>query len=287
MDKTFAEQMAAAHRLSTTSLNKAIAMAYDGLAQRLSTVEPQPTPTPTPTPTPEPEPVPTPDLLSVAISPTNTAGWSLEVSDSRNVISVLSDRIRSSVGGFTAVTHYARARRKLPEVDNIAPRGRFIVTSTFELPADFYTNAQSYMRFVTLDNYPGTMKSTGTRVGAVTEDEWRVGFLIYGNDFLPRFISEHENHAASKLELWTGATRLPVGRNTVEIDFTPSKTAGALILKVNGATVLSKTGVPTVPSTITDAEAVVTRVGGGIDGASAQSTKRVTVDLHSLTFIAK
>ena len=214
-----------------------------------------------------------------------TSGWNLEVSDARERITNLGGRIECTAGGFEASTHYARARRRLPETDDIAPRAAFTIVADLELPADFYDRHESYVRLITTDNYPAKMRSTGARVGAASGDEWRVGFLIYGGDELPRLVSEHENRQA--ITLWQGATRLPVGRHRVEIRFTPSRsTTGSYTLLIDGAVVGQRSSVRTVPTTLSSSEVVVTRVGGCIDGAAKQRSRSMTMSLHSLTFSA-
>jgi hypothetical protein len=169
-------------------------------------------------------------------------------------------------------------------MDDFAARKRFAITADFSLPTDFYTRQESYLRWITTDNFPGIMRS-GAKVGALTADEWRVGFLVYGNDHRPRLISSHEGR--EELILWTGP-QLSTGRHIVKLDFTPSQTTtGAFTLVIDGMQVASQGNIRTVPLTLADSEVVVTRVNGGIDGAANQATQRVSVELHSFNFTAE
>lgn len=214
-----------------------------------------------------------------------TDGWELEVSDDRERIVRRGGRLDCTAGGFAASTHYARARRRLPETDDLAARESFTIVADIELPADFYERHESYVRLITTDNYPARMRSTGDRVGAASNDEWRVGFLIYGGDELPRLVSEHENRDA--LVLWTGSKRLPVGRHGIEIRFTPSRaTDGSFTLLIDGEVVGAGSSVRTVPRTLASSEVAVTRVGACLDGAARQRTHPMTMSLWSLTFSA-
>ncbi|HUF98935.1 MAG TPA: hypothetical protein VMM60_12470 [Ilumatobacter sp.] len=215
-----------------------------------------------------------------------TSDWRMELSDDRQSMTNDGTRVTCSVGGFDASTHYARIRRRLPETDDFAPRGPFAIGADIELPDDFYSQSESYVRFITTDNYPGTMRGSGEKVGASSSDEWRVGFLIYGSDQLPRLVSEHQNRET--MVLWKGGSRLPTGPNDIDIDFTPSQgTDGAFQITINGEVVSSVSGVRTVPTTLTPDEVVVTRAGTCLDGASKQDTKRLTMHVTSFTFAAQ
>jgi hypothetical protein len=215
-----------------------------------------------------------------------THGWELEVSDDRERIVTRGDRVDCTAGGFSASTHYARTRRRLPETDDLAARKAFTIAADIELPADFYDRHESYVRLITTDNYPARMRSTGDRVGAASSDEWRVGFLIYAGDELPRLVSEHENRET--LVLWKGVDRLPVGRHGIEIRFTPSRsTNGSYILLLDGEVVGERSSVRTVPTTLASSEVAVTRVGGCLDGAAGQDRRSMTISLRSLTFSAR
>lgn len=224
--------------------------------------------------------------FSRAFAPSgDVSGWGLELSDDRQSMTNDGTRVTCSVGGFEASTHYARLRRKLPEQDNFAPGGPFTIGAGIELPADFYSRAESYMRFITTDNYPGSMRDSGTVVGATSNNEWRVGFLIYGSDQLPRLVSEHQNRET--IVLWKGSSRLPTGANNIEIDFTPSQgSGGAFEVSVNGQVVGAATGIRTVPTTLPTEEVVVTRVGTCFDGAAEQDSRRVTLHVTSFSFVA-
>jgi hypothetical protein len=232
--------------------------------------------------------VPPPDAaLSLSFLPSaGSAGWGMEVSDDRQSLTNDGTRVTCAIGGFEASTHYARLRRKLPETDDFAPRGPFSIGADIELPEDFYSRSESYVRFITTDNYPGTMRGSGEKVGASSGDEWRVGFLIYGSDQLPRLVSEHENRET--IVLWKGTSRLPTGRNDIGIDFTPSQGPdGAFEISINGAVVASVAGVRTVPTSLSPAEVVVTRVGSCLDGASKQDTQRLTTHVRAFSFVAQ
>jgi hypothetical protein len=214
-----------------------------------------------------------------------TAGWNLEVSDAREQIVNLGDRIQCTVGGFTASTHYARARRRLPETDDFTARKAFTIVADVELPSDFYDRHESYVRLITTDNYPAKMRSTGAKVGAASGDEWRVGFVIYGGDELPRLVSEHENRQT--LVLWQGTQRLPVGRHRLEIRFTPSQaTAGSWTMIVDGVVAGQRSSVRTVPTTLATSEIAVTRVGACLDGAAKQTSRSMTSSVRSFSFTA-
>jgi hypothetical protein len=198
---------------------------------------------------------------------------------------IANNRAECTAGGYSATTHYARVRKPLPEKDDFAAKKDFTLKVDFELPSNFYTQQESYMRFFNTDNYPGKYKSTGATVGALSADEWRVGFLVFGGDKLPRLQSAHENHET--LTLWKGSQQLPVGRHTAELKFTPSTTtAGSWELLIDGVKVGGQTGVKTVPATVQQSEIAVTRVVGCLDGAADQDTKSIQLYLHSLQFTA-
>lgn len=210
-----------------------------------------------------------------------TAGWQYQLSGANEKIAIVNQRAECSAGGYAASTHYARVRRQLPEQDDFAAKKDFVIRANFELPSDFYTQQESYVRFFNTDNFPGKYKSTGATVGAASADEWRVGFLVYGGDKLPRLISAHENHES--LTLWQGSQRLSVGRHQAELRFTPSQgSSGSWELYIDGVKMGGQTGVKTVPSTLVASEVAVTRVVGCIDGAADQDTKVMRVNLYSL-----
>src|SRR4029453_18132718 len=73
-----------------------------------------------------------------------TAGWSAEVSGTAERFVARATYVECHAGGDDADTHYARVRRKLPERDNVAISTPFTIQSTFELPANFYDQQQSY-----------------------------------------------------------------------------------------------------------------------------------------------
>lgn len=227
----------------------------------------------------------TPTLFSTTFSSTQTAGWSTETSGSAEKVVIQNNRAECTAGGYSASTHYARMRRKLPEQDNFAAKKDFVIRANFELPSNFYSQQESYMRFFNTDNFPGVYKSTGATVGALTADEWRVGLLVFGGDKLLRLQSAHENYTT--LTLWKASQQLPIGKHDVQLSFTPSKTnTGSWELIIDGVKVGGQTGVQTVPSSVQDSEIAVTRVVGCIDGAADQDTKPVQVYLNSLNFTA-
>jgi hypothetical protein len=218
--------------------------------------------------------------LMLALTPQNTTGWEFQTSNAANSVTNLGDRIRSTVGGFAAGTHYARVRRLIPEEDDFEVWGRFVVSATFELPTNFHSQNEGYVRFVTMDNFPATHGSS--TIGAKDDNEWRIGFQTYA-DGIPRLISNHDG--GQEVILWTGDAPIPVGLNTIHLDFTPSQTTeGAVILRYNGVEVLNETDIQTVPNTLEDYEVVVTRVGIGLDDALFQDTKQLTFYTQSLNF---
>ncbi|MEI8238185.1 MAG: fibronectin type III domain-containing protein [Actinomycetota bacterium] len=221
----------------------------------------------------------------IALDPSgNTTGWVTETTGT-DTIAKLNGYFQSTVGGWANVTHYARIKRKLPEVDRVVLSGAFTMTEVVELPSDFYTQQESYVRFMNTDNYPAKSPLTGATVGALSASGWRVGFLVYRSDQLPRLESDHDGH--SKLTLWTGTSRLPVGVNTITVRFTPSQgNQGSFEVWVNGVKVGSGSGMQTVPATLAPSEAVITRIVAGMDGAAQQSTKQMSVRLHSFEFTA-
>lgn len=231
--------------------------------------------------------VPNAGWFTATLDPANgTEGWQLEMSDGRQRIVDRGDRLDCTAGGFSASTHYARARRRLPETDDLAPSGAFTIAADIELPADFYDRHDSYVRLITTDNHPASMRSTGDRVGAASGDEWRVGFLIYAGDERPRLVSEHENR--DTIVLWEGHDRLPTGRHSVEIRVTPSRSSdGSFAVLIDGDVVGEGSSLRTVPRTLSSSEMVVTRVGGCLDGAASQDRQAISMSLRSLTFSAR
>jgi hypothetical protein len=193
--------------------------------------------------------------------------------------------VECHAGGDDADTHYARVRRKLPERDDVAISTPFTLQSTFELPANFYDQQQSYLRVMTTDNSLATYRTSGTKVGTSSPDEWRVGLAVYGGDGLFRLVSDHQNH--STLVLWKAPTRLATGVHTVTIDFVPSRTkGGSWDLYIDDRQAGSGDNVQTVPASVSADDMVVTRVAGCIDGASEQDAKSVQVNLYSLSVAA-
>jgi hypothetical protein len=141
------------------------------------------------------------------------------------------------------------------------------------------------MRVLTAENTRGKYRSTGTSVGTNSDDEWRVGFAIYGGDGLFRLISDHQNH--DNIILWMASQRLPTGQHVVRVEFVPSRGSdGAWALFIDGQQVGGATGVRTVPTSVDADDVVITRVGGCIDGASKQDTRSVQVNLYSLSVTA-
>jgi hypothetical protein len=266
-----------------------VSMAIDNSPPEDSTPTPpaeDPTVPPTPTPTPDTSSFLNGSLMEANYSTSNIGGWTYEESGASEKLLTVGDHVECYAGGYAASTHYARVRRKMPERDNFAARKRFSIESTFELPSNYYTQHESYMRLITTDNYPAPLSGTGATVGASGSDEWRVGFTIYGGDGLFRLISEKENQGS--ITLWKASTKLPVGKHTVKINFAPSKTAtGAWEIYIDGTKAGSGSNVQTVPSTVADSEIAVTRIGGCIDGAANQDTKVIQANLYSIIFKAE
>lgn len=218
--------------------------------------------------------------------PDSTEGWSNETSGDVERFTDRGTHLECHAGGDSAGTHYARVRRKLPERDDVAIRQGFSIEGAFELPSNFYDRHESYMRVITAENTRGKYRSSGSSVGTTSSDEWRVGFAIYGGDGRFRLISDHQNH--DNIILWTASERLPTGHHVVRVDFVPSRgTDGAWALHIDGELVGGESGVRTVPTSVSDDDVVITRVGGCIDGASKQDEKSVQVNLYSLSVSAQ
>lgn len=228
--------------------------------------------------TPTPLPVDGSWPVNIKLTAPNTSGWDRETSGSGERFVNKTDHIECYAGGYSAGTHYARIRKKLPETLGYSAAGEFWLTGTFELPSNFYEQNESYMRFFGTDNFLKAESGSG--------QEWRVGLFIYGGDRLPRVISDHE--ATSTLELWKGTNRLSTGKHTVAIHMIPSSgSSGSWELFVDGVKVGGQTGVKTVPSSVPLGEQVIQRIYGCIDGAAAQDTKTMQVNLYSLELRAK
>lgn len=228
--------------------------------------------------------------LAVAFVPANGFGnWKPELSGPKESCTMLPDHVVCKAGGNAANasgTHYARIRYYLPENDDFAAFGAWSLEATFELPADYYTRKQSYLRLMTTDNYVGKYRSTGKAVGCSNGNEWRVGLVNWGTDDLPRLVSGHQG--GGEYVLWTGTTKLTTGKHTVRIDFTPGyNNDGAWAVTIDGFRMGGGDNVPTVPSSVPKAEAVVTRVGAGLDGAAKQNTKSIEESVYGIKFEAK
>lgn len=228
-----------------------------------------------------------------------TPGWGTATrpdAGGSELLKVAQDHTYHEVGGWRAGSHFSRLVRDLPARDNhyidaTSPAGRFIMRSKFWLPADFYTRHESYLRFFNIDNWPSRMSGSGQMVGADDEDEWRVYFGIESVFYkTPKFGVHHQNN--EEMTLWTPANsnahRLPTGMNEVIADFTPNtpgKADGAWKLTINGVVVGQATGVRTMPTTLAHSERKVTTMFSGIDGAYAQSTKRLGVRIYETELI--
>ena len=197
------------------------------------------------------------------------AGWKLETKGTESEITEgPGPAVTCTVGG-DAGSKYARVRHKLGDE---ARTGAFRLTVDVELPADFHDDHDSFMRLLTTDNF-----------GAAANDrEWRVGFVL-GVDGRPKLMSLHEAHEANHLTLWEGSEPMPTGRHTLDLWFDPAAEDGGWVLQIDGVVVGSGDGVRTIPTSVSAAEAVVTRAGGCIDGASNQA-QPVSVILHGVTF---
>jgi hypothetical protein len=214
-----------------------------------------------------------------------TAGWSTEASGTAERFVARATYVECHAGGDYADTHYARVRRKLPERDDVAISTPFTIQSTFELPSNFYDQQQGYLRIIATDNFLGSYRSSGTRVGTSTPDEWRLGFTVYGGDGLFRLVSDHENHG--NIVLWTAPSRLATGVHTVSIRFAPSReTGGSWDLDIDNQLVGSGSNMQTVPTSVEGGDVVVTRLTGCIDGAAGQDEKSIQVNLFSLSITA-
>jgi len=214
-----------------------------------------------------------------------TAGWSTEVSGTAERFVARATHVECHAGGDNADTHYARVRRKLPERDDVAISTPFTIQSTFELPANFYDQQQSYLRLVSTDNFLASYRSSGTSVGTSSPDEWRLGLTVYGGDGLFRLVSDHENHG--NIVLWKAPSRLATGVHTVSLRFTPSRaTGGSWDLDIDNQLVGSGSDMQTVPTSVKAGDVVVTRLTGCIDGASDQDEKSIQVNLYSLSISA-
>ncbi len=265
------------------------------------TSAPTPTISPTTAPTTSPTSSPTPAYSRKATVANSvlTPGWETAKrpdAGGSELLTVAQDYTYHEAGGWQAGSHFSRLVRNLPARDNhyidaTGPHGRFIMRSKFWLPADFYTQHESYMRFFNIDNWPSKMSGSGEVVGAKDANEWRVYFgiesLLYKT---PKFGVQHETN--EEMTLWTpannNANRLPTGMNEVVADFTPNtpgKTDGAWRLTINGVVVGQATGVRTMPTSLAPSERKVTTMFSGIDGAYAQSSKRLAVRVYETELI--
>lgn len=199
-------------------------------------------------------------------------------------VDVRNGYVDCTAGGYEAYTHFARIRRKIPRHDGYAASGLMITEMDYELPADFYDRQDSYMRILTLDNYP-TEDPDGKTWGANDDDEWRIGFLLY-DDQMFRLISEHQNN--DKIVLWEASERIPTGRHSVKVEFYPSQgSSGYWNLYLDGEHVAGESGVQTVPSSLHPDEVVMTGVGGCLDGAARQDSRTVSMRVYTIEFSAE
>lgn len=238
------------------------------------------------------------DIYTALLRPASSlSGWGLETSAAGESIVDAGDYLNINVGGFVPTppnnTHYARARRKLPETDNFLPVKDFVIKADFELPSNFWTQHESYGRLCNTDNFTTTMN--GQSVGALNANEWRVGLYLY-SDHIFRLISAHQNF--EELVLWqanaAGASFMAVGRHTCQITFNPKKDAtGSYAVLIDGAVPgaasgkpASATNVRTCPTTLANSELAITRMVFGADGFAAQNTKVLPLKIWSGDLLA-
>lgn len=268
-------------------------------------------------------PAPTVDgFREIRLRTEEVAGWGFDCSGAQEEIYVDTagvDHFVAKAGGYTARTHYARPRRQLPEIDDFAVRTRFVATFDFELPDGFYEdldygtpeNRGAFLRLFTTDNHWGTYRTESKGiVGAcdpnVTRedcaagkgnsdliDEWRVGFVLEGlrNNVYPKLVSAHEGHPNQPGYpdvLWRGEPLADDRRYTLTIEFLASKNDdGQWSIDINDGEQSDEGTRKTIPPSVPEQEALITRIAGGIDGAYNQDTQVVTVNLFSLDVRAK
>jgi hypothetical protein len=207
--------------------------------------------------------------LKKVFDTSNTTGLSIETAGSGESIVVVDNAWYMTVGGYPSSTHYARLRYKLPERDGIILT-TFYMRVVIVLPPDFYDRQESGLRLMNTDNYGTTLD--GVQVGTPGSAEFRTGVYIHKDHSL-RIRSDHD-HVSVK-DFYQSATPLPVGEHTLELFGDVSKDA-YWYFKIDGEIVTS--GNDTLAAdTVPEDERVITRLVAGIDGASSQDTKQVSV----------
>lgn len=208
------------------------------------------------------------------------------------------DWIYSAAGGYTAGTHYARIKKRMPEAyGNQIPRDYFEHRFKFWVPADFYSGGYpgpepperdpGYLRFFNVDNFRITVNNV--TYGADTDGEWRTG-IFNQVDRKIQFFSTSQKSGSSDCFFWESAAEwLPV--NTI-VDMTygmvpRNDNTGSWFLWINGVLIDSDTNVRTVPAVVNNNEIEVTRVNFCYDGMANQDagTRQLTMRGHYGSFL--
>lgn len=225
--------------------------------------------------------------FSTTVNRNNTTGWVVSVSDARESITTPGQVIRCAIGGFVSASpegHYARARRDLAVQDGIVVPRQFTIAVDFSLPNNFYTDPETNIRLMGVDNALTVLN--GQPVGSNTR--WRVYLGMFGSvsDFTPFLVSEYVNVDGDMQQTypWFLGSRLPAGsRHQVSLTLDPGvNNDGSYTVVVDGVT-KSEQHVAFLPGDVPTSDIVVTGISAGLEGTRADM-KRVTVDLHSLTF---
>jgi hypothetical protein len=208
-------------------------------------------------------------------TPQATTGLSIETPGGSSESVVLKDGAWfMTVGGYPSSTHYARLRYKLPEREAIVLT-EFYMSAIVTLPTDFYDKQESGLRLINTDNY-GT-ELGGTPVGTPGSAEFRTGVYIHADGTL-RVRSDHDKVSVKD---FAKLPKLPIGKHKLELYGNVSKDA-PWYLKVDDVVVAS--GFNTlVADTVPKEEKEITRLVAGIDGASGQDSK--TLSLYVSEFI--
>jgi hypothetical protein len=212
-------------------------------------------------------------LFYKRLAPDESSGWSIETSGALEKVTAVPDGWICEAGGYTAFTHFARLRYKVPEQAGMVLT-TFYMKMVVVLPADFYAQQMVGFRLMTTDNYTTTLN--GAPVGANDVNETRASVYI-NSDHSLRVKVEHET-ISSKI-LYISQSPLPVGEHTLEL-FGSLNVVAPWYLRIDGVMVASGMEMLSNSDT-TPNERVATRLATGILGAADQDANSMNVQIKS------
>jgi hypothetical protein len=207
------------------------------------------------------------------LAPNESSGWSIDTSGYLEKVTAVPDGWICEAGGYTAFTHFARLRYKVPEQAGMVLT-TFYMKMVVVLPADFYAQQMVGFRLMTTDNYTTTLN--GAPVGANDVNETRASVYI-NSDHSLRVKVEHET-ISSKM-LYVSQSPLPVGEHTLEL-FGSLNVVAPWYLRIDGTVVASGMEMLSMSDT-TPNERVATRLATGILGAAGQNTNSMNLQVKS------